>query len=69
MSSIQAITELYAIIIAHREPAEPKKLFEDFKNTFIADIRNRFRSQPLVTDPNSKKDYVLTEILYKTRFQ
>lgn len=32
------LKELFAIVLAGCEPSDPKQIFEDLKNTFVADI-------------------------------
>lgn len=61
-SVIQPPTELMAMILAHGVPSNPKQFFEDFKDTFIADIRTRFWLQPLLADAKIVLQYVLTKI-------
>lgn len=65
--SFQSLTDALAMIITDCEPAEPKKVSDDFGNLLMTDIRYRFRSQPLLLDPNLATRYVLAKT--RTRFQ
>lgn len=44
------------------ELVKPIKLFDDFEDTFIVDIRIRIRSQSLLEDQNMSLKYVPAEI-------
>lgn len=48
--------------IAHCDPADQRRTFDNFRITIIADIRNRFRFQPLLSGPNLTTQKVLAEI-------
>lgn len=61
-SFFQLLTEFFAMILAHFKPANPILIFADFKDTFINDNRNRFRSQSLLAETAMALQYVLVEI-------
>lgn len=61
-SPFHPMTELFAMVFAHYEPAEPRRIFADFWIMFITDIRNMSRSQPPLSDPNLVIQCVLAEI-------
>lgn len=43
-SSIRPLTELFAMILAYCEPADPKDIFDELKENFISDLQNRFKA-------------------------
>lgn len=61
-SSFQPFPELFAMILTHSERSDPKQIFEDCRETFITDIRNKLRSQPVLADVTIALQYALTEI-------
>lgn len=63
-SSFQQFPELFTIVLAHREPAEPRKNVENFKDTFISNICKRLRSQPLLSDDTLEIQHMLADIRY-----
>lgn len=61
-SSFQPRTELFAIILAHCEPADSKNIFDEPNEFFISDLQNRFITQPQLSDPQLAMEYVFSEI-------
>lgn len=51
------------MIITHFEAPETRNIFDVFRNIFITEILNRFRSEPLLSGPNGAVRYLLTRIL------
>lgn len=50
------------MILAHSEPAKPKRTFKDLKDTFIPDVSNGSHFQHLLLDPHLANQNVPVEI-------